>query len=182
MQELITLVKRYRPNVVKIEQNFGYGALRAVFLPLLRAEYADCSVEDDYVSGQKETRIIDILEPIIARGSLVVAADAIKGEPATLTQHPDVNRMTYCLWNQLSLITRERDSLVHDDRLDALAGACAHWQEALMVDHEKARELIAQQQMDKFWKDPLGHNRYGVSNGKVVGNGHNMLAYRRGRR
>src|SRR5699024_12241336 len=30
------LVKRFKPNIVKIEQNFGYGAFLAVFLPILR--------------------------------------------------------------------------------------------------------------------------------------------------
>lgn len=181
MQELVRLIKKFKPNVVKIEQNFGYGALRAVFLPILRKEYEDCSVEDDYVHGQKETRIIDTLEPIIARGSLVVASDAIKSEPASLQAHPDVNRMTYCLWSQMSLITRERDSLVHDDRLDALAGACAHWEQALMVDHEKAREQIEEAARAKFWADPLQHSRV-RKQPAYMNKGHNMLDYRRGRR
>ncbi|CCI88428.2 phage DNA packaging [Yersinia phage phiR8-01] len=178
MAELVKLVKLYKPTVLKIEQNFGYGAFRAVFMPLLREEWPDCAVEDDFVTGQKETRIIDTLEPIIARGSLIVAESALKGEPGTLMKHPDVNRITYCLMHQMNTITRDRDSLVHDDRLDALAGACAHWETMLMIDQNEAKKKLAQAAEDKFWKDPLGHNRY--SNNQF--RGRNMLANRRNKR
>lgn len=178
LQELVRLVKHYRPNVLKIEQNFGYGAFRAVFLPLLREEYPDCSVEDDFVTGQKEVRIIDILEPIIARGSLIIAESAVKGEAGTLMKHPDVNRITYCMMQQMNGITRDRDSLIHDDRLDALAGACAHWEQQLMVDQKEAQKKLAEAEEAKFWQDPLGHNRYAQSRR----GGHNMLNHRRNRR
>ncbi|QHB36538.1 DNA packaging protein, partial [Pectobacterium phage MA14] len=137
LQSLAKLVVTYKPSVVKIEKNFGFGAFAAVFLPVLRTVYDSCSVEEDLVgSVQKEIRIIDTLEPIIARGSLIIAESAIKGEDKTLHKHPDVNRISYMLWHQLSLITRERDSLVHDDRLDAVAGACAHWESSLRIDQE----------------------------------------------
>ncbi|AEZ65074.1 terminase large subunit [Aeromonas phage phiAS7] len=174
MLELVKLIKHFKPNVVKIEQNFGYGALRAVFMPLLRAEYEDCSVEDDFVTGQKEQRIIDVLEPIIARGSLIISEEALKDEPRTLAKHPDVNRITYCLMQQINLITRDRDSLIHDDRLDALAGACHHWETQLMVDQAKAQEAIQAAIEARFWADPLGHNRYK----RPSYSGMNMLAHR----
>lgn len=183
MQELANLVKKYKPNVVKIEQNFGYGALRAVFLPILREVYSECEVVDDFATGQKELRIIDVLEPIIARGSLIFAEDACAGEKQTLQKHPDVNRITYCLMSQMNGITRDRDSLIHDDRLDALAGACHHWEQQLMIDQNKARQVMQQKIEEAFWKDPMGHNRIRTSpHAWGSGNGMNMLTARRGRR
>lgn len=183
MYELADLIKRFKPNVVKIEQNFGYGALRAVFLPILREEYPDCEVVDDFVTGQKELRIIDVLEPIIARGSLIIAADALAGEKTSLQIHPDVNRITYCMMHQMNLITRDRDSLIHDDRLDALAGACHHWEQQLIIDQKKVRQEMELAAEAKFWEDPLQHKRI-MSRQQVInrGTGMNMLAYRRGRR
>lgn len=177
MAELAQIVAKYKPNVVKIEKNFGYGAFAAVFLPVLREVYADCSIEEDYVTGQKELRIIDILEPIIARGSLIISQDALKDEHQSLLQHPDVNRLHYCMQYQLVSITRERDSLIHDDRLDALAGACGHWEQMLVVDQKKAREQAYAAIEKKFWEDPLLHNRYR----QTATTGRNMLAYRRKR-
>lgn len=178
--KLAELVKRFRPNVVKIEQNFGYGAFRAVFLPILREVYPDCSVEEDFVTGQKELRIIETLEPIIARGSLIFAEEALGGEKQTLQIHPDVNRITYCLMHQMNHITRDKDSLIHDDRLDALEGACRHWNEQLVIDQKKLREKFAQEAAEAFWKDPLGHNR--IRQQADVHRGNNMLSYRRSSR
>ncbi|AOT25409.1 DNA maturase B [Pectobacterium phage PP2] len=174
MQQLADLVLKYKPNVVKIEMNFGYGALRAVFLPILREVYPDCSVEDDFVTGQKEIRIIDTLEPIIARGSLIFAEEACQSEKVTLQIHPDVNRMTYCMMQQMNHITRDRDSLIHDDRLDALEGACRHWVDLLVIDQKKEREKMAEAEAKAFWKDPLQHNRY-----KRPVHTNNILAHRR---
>lgn len=180
LRELAELVAKYKPNTVTIEKNYGFGAFAAVFLPVLRQVYDECEVLEDMVGPtQKEIRIIDTLEPIIARGSLIVAESAIKGEERTLTKHPEVNRITYMLWNQLCLITREKDSLVHDDRLDAVAGTCAHWEQALKIDQEKVLAARAEAEMQAFWKDPLGHSRYKTPTQKRNEGRNNMLAYRR---
>lgn len=178
MHELIRIIKQMSPTVIKIEQNFGYGAFRAVFMPLLREAEIEAEVQDDFVTGQKELRIIEVLEPIIARGALVMAESAIKGEPATLAKHPDVNRITYCMMHQLNTITRDRDSLVHDDRLDALAGSCSHWEQMLVIDQRAAQKAIQEAEEAKFWRDPLGHRRYQ----RTTHTSHNMLAKRRNKR
>lgn len=178
--KLAELVKRFKPNVVKIEQNFGYGAFLAVFMPILREVYPDCSVENDFVTGQKEVRIIDILEPIIARGSLIFAEDALLSERQSLQVHPDVNRITYCMMQQMNHITRDRDSLIHDDRLDALAGACYHWEQQLVIDQSEIRKRMQEAEEKKFWADPLQHNRIRQqSQVQNRGTGMNMLAHRR---
>lgn len=183
MDELAALVARYKPDSVTIEKNYGFGAFAAVFLPVLRKHYTECSILEDMVgNAQKEVRIIDILEPIIARGSLIMAEAAIKGEQATLQKHPEVNRITYMLWQQLSLLTREKDSLVHDDRLDALAGSCAHWQEMLKVDQEKLLAARVEAERAEFWRDPLGHDRYRTPAQMRNQGTNNMLAYRRNNR
>lgn len=160
LTKLAETIAKYKPNTVKIEQNFGFGAFMAVFTPILRKVYADCDLVHDFVTGQKELRIIDTLEPIIARGSLVISDEALANEKYSLSVHPDVNRLTYCLMHQLNTITRDRDSLIHDDRLDALAGACAHWEQLLQVDQDEARAKIQADIDAAFWRDPLGHNRY----------------------
>ena len=178
--ELAKLVAKFKPNIVKIEKNFGYGAFAAVFLPILRKVYSECGVEEDYVTGQKETRIIDTLEPIIARGALIFAESAVTGEKASLAHHADVNRITYCMMQQMNGITRDKDSLIHDDRLDALEGACRHWEQQLVQDQDKLRAQIAEEEAAKFWRDPLQHNRYTQTMNPNAGS--NMLAYRRGRR
>jgi hypothetical protein len=39
--------------------------------------------------------------------------------------------------------TKDRGALTHDDRLDAVAGAVAHFQRAMMMDVDQAAEAMA---------------------------------------
>lgn len=160
MGSLADIVAMHNPKRVVIEKNFGYGAFTAVFTPILRSVMPNVSIEEDYVAGQKEVRIIDVLEPIIARGSLIMNTFAVENEDASLRVHPDVNRIHYCGLKQLIEITRQNDSLVHDDRLDALAGACSMLQRNLVLDHKEEARKHDEKVMKKFWEDPRNRNRY----------------------
>jgi hypothetical protein len=112
------------------------------------------------VTGQKELRIIQTLEPVIARGSLIVNEEIALTEDDSLNRYPINVKQTYSLFFQLARLSRERGALVHDDRLDAVEGAVRHWQALLAIDQEKAVEAQKEAELAKFLKDPLGHNRY----------------------
>lgn len=170
MQELADLVMRMQTTVVKIEKNYGHGALTAVLTPILRAAGYTGAIEEDYVHGQKEVRIIDVLEPVISRGSLVIAESICREENRSIAQHPSNNRKTYSLFHQINHITRDRDALIHDDRLDAVAGAVNHWVAAFAIDQNEIRERAEEQARAGFWADPLGHNRIRTTSSHV-GNG-----------
>ena len=159
MHKLAKLVEKYKPTVVKVEQNMGYGAFIQSWQPILRKVYQG-GLEDDWASGQKETRIIDTLEPIMARGSLILDESVLTSDWPSTSAQPSHKRQLYTLAHQLSTITRDRGSLVHDDRLDALASACKHWLDALAVDQTK--ELAKKRALEhKAWvRDPLQHTRF----------------------
>jgi len=164
MEKLANEVKRWNPTLVKVEQNMGHGAFMEVWTPILRRVY-EGGIEHDYATGQKETRICDTLEPIMARGSLIVDEQVILEDWPSTAVYPAHVRQLYTLAHQLTTITRDRGALVHDDRLDALASACQHWLNVLAVDQTKdlakRREAI-----HKEWvKDPLNHNRYKAPRG-----------------
>ena len=42
------------------------------------------------------------------------------------------------MFHQLTHITVDRQSLAHDDRLDAVAGAVQYWNESLAIDEDRA--------------------------------------------
>jgi len=46
--------------------------------------------------------------------------------------------LAYQLFHQLTHLTVDRNSLQHDDRLDALAGAVEYWNDSLAIDEENA--------------------------------------------
>lgn len=162
MHELIAVAKKYGVNKIVIEQNFGYGAFKHAFLKVLRGKY-ECAVEDDYVTGQKERRIIDTLEPVISRGALVFNASMVEADQSSLMRYPLERRLSYSLFNQINRISYDRDCLGHDDRIDALEGAVRYWCQYIAIDQEKAVERLRQQELKAWLKDPMGKDRYGAS-------------------
>jgi hypothetical protein len=163
MTRLANIAKDWQVNVVKVEKNMGYGAFTQVWLPILRSIYPEGSVEEDYVTGQKELRIIETLEPIISRGSLILN-EQIVADDAEMSSRYEVSKQTvYSLFHQISKITRERGALMHDDRVDALEGACRHWAEMLAVDQKKRLETLRKEEWTRRMADPMQRNRYSTT-------------------
>ncbi|KWI10935.1 phage terminase large subunit [Burkholderia ubonensis] len=162
---LAGVARKWKVNRILVEKNFGNGAYLHTWLPILRAEYPQtvgdgCAIEETWESGQKELRIIDVLEPIIARGSLVFNDDIPRDEEKSLQRYPVEKRPSYSLLHQIAHITRDKNALQHDDRLDALAGACRYWVEQMGVNQERAIERLREQEFNEWIKNPLSRVDY----------------------
>lgn len=155
---LTDIALKWKPNQIDIEKNFGNGALSQVWTPKLLKVHK-CHIEDVWESGQKELRIIDTLEPVIGSNRLIVDEDLINKDWSECAKYPVEKRASYSLFYQLSRITRDRDSLSHDDRLDALAGSVRHWVEHLAQDAEKVIAQTRTKQYRDMMKNPLGNGR-----------------------
>lgn len=165
LEALALIIKQFEdcaavPIVVKIEKNMGYGAFRAVFTPILRKHCPSAGIADDMVSGQKESRIIDTLEPVMGRGSLIFTENAVKHDLESSTRYAPQLRLTYSFFYQLAKVSRTRNALIHDDRLDAVEGMVRHFTEALAVDQQKQLAALAAKAHNEAISDPLGYNRY----------------------
>jgi hypothetical protein len=179
LERLAQIMKRFDTNGwkldgVKIEQNMGHGAFKAVFLPILRAADVNCQVSDDLVSGQKEVRMINTLAPVMGRGSLILDEGVIEEDDSTIAHYDPSLRSSYSLFHQMAKLTAARNALVHDDRCDAVHGLVRHYTEALAQDQKKNLEKQRAEEYAKSIKDPLGYNRYNPSR-----TGHSMLRHRR---
>lgn len=136
-------------NYVAVEKNFGNGIFAAVLREHLQKVKYNIAIEDVWESGQKELRIIDVLEPVINSGRLVMDEDLVKEDWQVCSMHAIADRPSYSLFYQMSRITRERGALLHDDRVDALAGAVRHWHEHLHKDvHQAVASASAQRYRD----------------------------------
>lgn len=135
MQRIALDVKKYKVREVVVEPNFGQGMWAVAFSPILERVYAGkCSVlESEWAKGQKEVRIIDTLEPVLTAHRLVV-------NEAVLREDLKQDDRSYSFMYQLTHITRERGSLSHDDRLDAVAGGVAYYMASMGADTRKAVE------------------------------------------
>lgn len=180
---LAHIARDWKVNRILVEKNFGNGAYLHSWLPILRAEYphvvgGGCAIEEVWESGQKELRIIDVLEPIIARGSLIFNDDIARVEAASLNPYPVEKRMSYSIFHQLAHITRDKGSLQHDDRLDALAGACRYWTQQLGIAQERAIQAQREAEFKAWQADPLCRNNR-FSNSGPTRSGSMFNKYRR---
>jgi hypothetical protein len=159
LKELATRIAFWKPGIVIIEKNMGYGAFREVFMPILQAVHK-CAVQDDLVHGQKEARIINTLEPVIGRGALIVNESVVERDRADCERYAPAKRVQYSLFHQLAKITRERNALTHDDRVDALEGSVRYWQVLIQQDQSHAVAKQRAKEHAASLVDPLGHRRY----------------------
>lgn len=141
-------------NLILVEPNFGDG----MFAQLLRARAIlkyPVKIEDaDWAKSQKEARIVDTLEPIMNQHRLVVCSSVVEKDYRSTENLPGEDVIRLRLFYQMTRMTRTKGALVHDDRLDALAGAVAYWVEHMSRNTAKAaedhRDDLMQQEIDKF--------------------------------
>lgn len=146
LEALATLCKQHSVKAVVVESNFGDGMFSELLKPVMGRIYP-CSVEEVRSSGQKELRIIDVLEPVISTHRLVVDPRVIQTDLLAATED-----IAYSLFYQMTRITKDRGALAHDDRLDALSMAVAYFVQAMARDSNKASQKLKDKLMDKELK------------------------------
>ena len=163
LKALTDIAVKYKPNMVQIEENFGKGAFKHIWMPVLHKAMKEighqCGIEEVWESGQKELRIIDIMEPIMNSNRLIVDIDLIKRDWDTVQKYAAEHRATYSLFFQIARITRDKGALIHDDRLDAVAGSCRYWADQLVQDQDKVAAQIKTENYQKLISNPLGNGR-----------------------
>lgn len=161
--------RKYDVSTVEVEPNYGQGMWVTAFQPILSDVWpGGCTVvESEWAKGQKELRIIDTLEPVLTQHRLVIDEALVRRESRS-----DDHR--YSLLYQLSHITRDRGSLKHDDRLDSLAGAVAHYQRSMAQDVNEAAQAVLQSRLDEEIDDFIEF----MEAGAPLGRGKRRAGYR----
>jgi hypothetical protein len=147
LRALALKAKFYGVTDVVCESNFGDGMFTKILTPVFRELYP-CTISEVRSSTQKEKRIIDTIEPVLQQHRLIV-------DPQVIIEDFQMYEKDYLrsLFYQLTRISKDKGSLGHDDRLDALCGAIAFWVEAMARSadvglQEKLEEALEQ------WMDP----------------------------
>jgi len=150
---LVKIAKEYSVNLIKIESQYGDGMFTELLRPHLarideatKKPFYPCTLEEYKVTGQKELRIIDDMEPVLNQHRLVVDRRVILDDLET--------EQKYSFAYQLTHLTKDRGSLRHDDRLEVVAAGCRHFRDRLAVDAKKAesinREKLRDEELRKF--------------------------------
>lgn len=153
LTKLCEIAKLHKVNVVLIESNFGDGMFNELLTPYMRDIYP-CTMEEVRHSKQKELRIIDTLEPVMNQHRLVIDPKVIQSDYDSVQKYPVEQQAKYMLMYQMTRLTKERGSLAHDDRLDALAMGVAYWTEQMAADVD----LMMRERRDEMMQDEL--NRF----------------------
>ncbi|HCF5853875.1 TPA: phage terminase large subunit [Pseudomonas aeruginosa] len=156
LKSLCLVAAKHSVNLVLIEPNFGDGMFLELLKPWMTRFHPVTLEEAPRASMQKEKRIIDVLEPVMNQHRLVIDKGLIKKD---YDSAPDPK---YSLFYQLTRVTKDKGALIHDDRLDALAGAVAYWVEQMGRDTEKAaqshREKLLDAELERFARSVLGYS------------------------
>lgn len=155
--KLANIAKEHKVNEVIVESNMGDGMYNKLLAPVL-ARYHMCGLEEVRVSGQKEKRICDVIEPVMGSHRLVACESVIRKDYLTPKQE---NQAFY----QMTRITRERGALKHDDRIDVLALGLARMVERMDVDADNVErdrmEQLRAQLLDEFIEAATGNSQRG---------------------
>lgn len=139
-------------QLVRVESNFGQGMFSSLLAPWLKTAGALATVEDvNSGQTQKERRIVETLEPVVTSHRLVVNSEVFRKDFDINYKDVEENkRRFYRLTYQFTRVTKQKDCLKKDDRVDSLAGGVSHFadrmkralkeEEALSKDEALARE------------------------------------------
>lgn len=174
-RKLLDLFKRFNVTIVQVESNMGHG----LFEINLRAEieraklgytdsttgieyapdpfYATVGVLGEYSTGQKERRIIDSLVSAMQRHKVIIHQQVLVSDRFYGEQHGVDKRAGYSLFSQISSITTDRNSLKHDDRIEAFAGCVRYWKGVLGQDEHKAADKRKSVAAKEFMDNPMGY-------------------------
>ena len=151
LQYFAQLAKTYKITKVVVESNFGDGMFNKLFEPILMKEHP-CFIEEVRHNSQKEARIIDTLEPVINQHRLVIDPRVISDDYESVSHLPAEKAVEFMLLYQFSRITRDRGSLAHDDRLDALAIGVKAWLDVLNLDATEVERQSHEEELEAFRK------------------------------
>lgn len=142
---LANIAKEHKVNSIVIESNFGDGMFSELLKPILKSVYP-ASVEEVRNNKRKEERILDVIEPLLNAHKLVIDATLVRNDVRTALS--DHKLISHSLIHQLTHISRDKGSLKHDDRLDALSIALGYIVSSVGVDHEEALARYREEQLD----------------------------------
>ena len=153
LQILSKIAKEQQVNKIVVESNFGDGMFTQLLKPILTRTHP-VHIEEVRHNVSKEKRMIDTLEPILNQHRLVVDDKVI------LQDYQSEVDLKYKLFYQLTRLTRDRGSLIHDDRLDALSMAVGYWVETLDRDIQQAvvdhKTELLNLELERFMESSLG--------------------------
>lgn len=165
-------VVRWNVSMLRVESNYGDGMLVALLRPVIDAEWLAYTAQrkaaglpvpeitgteiEEVRSGAvaKERRMLSVLEPATQGHRVVVNREVLLyDERSVKAMDAEDTARYYAFGYQYSHLTREKDCLGHDDRLDSFAGLLAMFAAELGVNPEGIALRVQQERQDDLLKE-----------------------------
>lgn len=186
IDRILTLIEEYELKLVQVETNMGHGLfelnLRGEFEKAIasgRTWFRDVVITSEYSTGQKEKRIIDSIVSSAQRHRIVVHQEVFEDDAKCGEAHAMDKRTMYSMFAQWANITTDRNSLAHDDRLEAAAGAIRWHKVRVAEDEDDAARKRDAAETAAWVANPMG---YDITASKPKGGARGSIARRRARR
>ena len=147
LMKIAKYANAYQAKRIMVEANYGDGMFASLLRPIVAAACSRVAIEEFKVSGNKERRILDTLEPVMAQHRLVFDSSVLKDKENQI---------------QITRMQDKRGALKHDDRIDILASAVKNWSDILVIDPENLIERNKQREHQNTVKEWLGNKRMSV--------------------
>lgn len=155
LRKIGKLAYEYKIKCIRVESNFGDAMYCNLLKPVVCSMCGPIAIEDFRVTGNKEQRIIKVLEPLMSVHKLIFNIKAIKD--------PENQK-------QITRITERKGSLKHDDRVDILGSAVAYWQGMVSLDADTSIEKNKVKEQKEIIKDWLSNKRsLGLMGNRISG-------------
>jgi len=144
LKKIARMAREYDVNHIRVESNFGDAMYCQLLAPVVYDICGKVLIEDYRVSGRKEARMIEALEPVMSSHRLVFDRRAISQEQ---TQ------------KQITRLFDKRGALPHDDRVDVLSAAVSHWEDLLATDVDQVIATNKEQERQEIVKTWMSDSR-----------------------
>lgn len=157
---IVDWLKDNKVNRILVESNMGAGLFERNLMALLaKNDLGHIGVKGEFSKGQKERRIISSLVSSMQRHRVVIHQKVLDSEKAQLSKYNQAERTAYSLFYQIDNITTDRDSLTHDDRIEAVAGVVREFKNTLIIDEDKAAQARRDAAAQEFINNPMGYSK-----------------------
>lgn len=153
LQTLALKAQVFGVNEIVVEDNFGQGMFIELLKPVLYKIHK-CHIEGVRSTTNKETRIINSLEPVMNQHRLVVSPDVIQEDYDQCVRAGGKGK-EYSLFYQMTRLSKDKGALLHDDRIDALGMAIGYFTEKMSINPESAAEEKRMDHLEDIIKKQL---------------------------
>ncbi|MCC5780524.1 phage terminase large subunit [Nitratireductor sp. B36] len=168
LEEIAELLVQFNVSVCRVEEDFGQGMFAQLLKPYVKEAWEKHNkqlpklpgenrtmteiVSERAAKQQKELRILEVLEPLFQSNRIVIAKEVLQDDyRATMQRDGTELRDRYSLMYQITRLTREKDCLTHDDRVEGLAGVLGMFLDELGLMPAKQAEAAEEKRQEEYW-------------------------------